>query len=320
MLSGRALRVVIVGLLILAGVPGVLALFGAWAWWLDLFAHFRLQYTAALLLALGLAAAARRWRLALLAALLLAPNLLPIARLTLARAPAADDPPLPLAHFNLLTSNRSHAAVTGWIADSGAALVSLQEVDERWAGVLAGVPGYHLLHALPRADNFGLALVLRDDAAALVTAVTPLELAGMPALAVQLRHADRSIALLSLHTLPPVSRRNAGIRDAQLTAAAAWAQAQREAGAAPVILGDLNATPFSAALAPLIAADLRDSLLAGGLWTAGSWPDLPWPLRIAIDHCWHDAQLVVRDRAIGPALGSDHRPLRLDLHWARQGT
>lgn len=316
-LSGRALRVVIVGLLVLAGVPGVLAWFGAWAWWLDLFAHFRLQYTAALVPALALALAARRWRLALLAALLLLPNLVPIARLTLTTTPTASDPPLALAHFNLLTSNREHAAVTAWIANSGAALVSLQEVDARWAAVLAEVPGYHLLHALPRADNFGLAILLRDDATELVTAVTPLELAGMPALAVQLRHAERPLALLSLHTLPPVSQRYSETRDAQLAAAAAWAQAQREAGAAPVILGDFNATPFSRALAPLIAADLQDSLRAGGLWTAGSWPDLAWPLRIAIDHCWHDARLVSRDRAIGPALGSDHRPLRLDLRWAR---
>jgi endonuclease/exonuclease/phosphatase (EEP) superfamily protein YafD len=313
----RALQIAIVGIFLGAGVPGLLALLGPWAWWLDLLAHFRLQYTAALLLALLLATAARRWRLALLGALLLAPNLIPIARLTLSTTPAAIDPPLQLAHLNLLTSNHQHDAVSRWIADSGAALVSLQEVDERWAAVLAAVPGYHMVHALPRADNFGLAILVRDDRAALVGGVEALELAGMPALALQLHHADRPVALLSLHTLPPVSRKYSETRDAQLAAAAAWAQAQRDAGAAPVILGDFNATPFSAALAPLIAADLQDSLTAGGLWTAGSWPDLPWPLRIAIDHCWHDARLVAGDRRIGPAVGSDHRPLRLDLRWAR---
>ena len=139
----------------------------------------------------------------------------------------------------------------------------------------------------------------------------------MPALAIQLRHAERPLALLSLHTLPPMSRRHAETRDAQLAAAAAWAQARRAEGSAPVLLGDFNATPFSAALAPLIAADLRDSLTASSVWTAGSWPDLPWPLRIAIDHCWHDPRLVSSGRTIGPALGSDHRPLLLGLGWAR---
>lgn len=310
----RAVQVVIVGLLLGTGVAGLLAWFGAWAWWLDLFAHFRLQYSIALLLALGLAAVTRRWRLALVAALLLASNLIPIARIGLT-APAAAGPPLQLAHFNLLSSNREHAAVTEWIAGSGAALVSLQEVDDRWAAVLAAVPGYQLRHAMPRSDNFGLAILVRDDAAALVGSVEPLELAGMPALVVNMRHADRPLALLSLHTLPPVSRRYSETRDAQLAAAATWAIAQRERGSAPVILGDFNTTPFGGALAPLLAADLHDSLTARDLWTAGSWPDLPWPLRIAIDHCWHDARLVAGDRTIGPALGSDHRPLRLDLRW-----
>ncbi|MBA3545095.1 MAG: endonuclease/exonuclease/phosphatase family protein [Nannocystis sp.] len=316
MLSSRALQVFIIALL-LAGIPGLLGYFGAWAWWFDLAAHFRLQYAAALLLALGLAAAARRWRLALAAALLLAPNLVTIAQLMMARSPEVDGPPLHLAHFNLLTSNRQHAEVSAWIAGSGAALVSLQEVDERWAAVLADVPGYHLVHAMPRADNFGLALLARDDATSLVGAVHSLKLAGMPALALELHHAERPLALLSLHTLPPMSQPYTETRNAQLAAAATWARAQRARGFAPVILGDFNATPFSIALAPLIAADLHDSLAAGNVWTAGSWPDLPWPLRIAIDHCWHDARLASSARTIGPALGSDHRPLRLDLRWAR---
>jgi len=317
-MSGRAPQILIITLLLAAGLPSLLGLLGGWAWWLDLAAHFRLQYAGALLLALGLAAAARRRGLALAAALLLAPNLGAALSLALAPVPPADGPPLPLAHFNLLTPNREHAAVRAWIAGSGAALVSLQEVDERWTAELAAVPGYQLAHAMPRADNFGLALLVRDDVAASVDEVRGLELAGMPALAVRLRHAGRPLALLSLHTLPPVSARNAAVRDAQLAAAAAWARTQRAAGAAPVILGDFNATPFSAALAPLVAADLRDSLTAGGLWTAGSWPDLPWPLRIAIDHCWHDADLVASGRTIGPALGSDHRPLQLGLAWARR--
>ena len=317
LLISRGLQIFIITLLLLAGIPGLLGLLGAWAWWLDLAAHFRGQYAAALLLALGLAAAARHWRLALAATLLLAPNLVMIARLGIARSPHADDPPLHLAHFNLLSSNHQHAEVSAWIAGSGAALVSLQEIDERWAAVLADVPGYQLIHAMPRADNFGLALLARDDAASLVGAVHSLQLAGMPALAVELRHADSPLALLSLHTLPPMSQPYTETRDAQLAAAATWAQAQRAEGFAPVILGDLNATHFSIALAPLIAADLHDSLTAGSLWTAGSWPDLPWPLRIAIDHCWHDARLVSSARTIGPALGSDHRPLLLDLRWAR---
>ena len=137
-----------------------------------------------------------------------------------------------------------------------------------------------------------------------------------PALALQLRHEGRALALLSLHTLPPVSRANAATRDEQLRAAADWSTEQVEAGRAPVLLGDLNATPFSAGVRPLRTVGLRDSLAPGGLLAAGSWPALPGPLRIAIDHCWHDAGLVTVRRVVGPALGSDHRPLEVALAWA----
>ena len=80
--------------------------------------------------------------------------------------------------------------------------------------------------------------------------------------------------------------------------------------------GDLVLTGTPEGVAPLAAAGLRDSLAGLDLLTAGSWPDLPWPLRIAIDHCWHDPALVAVERAVGPALGSDHRPLQVALAWA----
>ena len=114
-------------------------------------------------------------------------------------------------------------------------------------------------------------------------------------------------AVLQRRSAPPP----AGRRLAQLAAAG-----QVEAGRAPVLLGDLNATPFSAGVRPLRTVGLRDSLAAGGLWTAGSWPAWPGPLRIAIDHCWHDPGLVTLARTVGPALGSDHRPLEVALAWA----
>ena len=219
MLLERVLRVLVV----LLGAVSVLGRFGAWGWWLDLFAHFRVQYA-----------------------------------------------------------------------------------------------GHRVLEVIARDDNFGLAIVARESSATEVVAQERLMFDGVPALAVQLRHDGRALAVLSLHTLPPISAANSARRDRQLIAASQWATRQEAAGTAAVIIGDFNATPFSAAVGPLTNAGLRDSLAAGGLLAAGSWPDLAGPLRIAIDHCWHDARLVTIDRAIGPALGSDHRPLVVTLGWATQ--
>lgn len=315
-LLDRVLRGFAVVLTAGAGLGLGLGLLGGAVWWLDLFAHFRLQAVAGLLLALLLAAAARAWRVAAVAGVLVIVGLALLAPYAVPGDRSGAGPPLRLAHLNLLSSNDRHAEVVAWIERSGADLVLLQEVSPRWAAVLAATPGHRVLAELPRGDNFGLAALVREGSPVVVTAIDTLEFAGLPALSLQLQHDGRSVALLDIHTLPPMSGPHAARRDAGLVAAGAWATAQREAGAAPVVLGDLNATPFSAGVAPLAAAGLADSLTAGGLWTAGSWPALPWPLRIAIDHCWHDRRLVTLERIVGPELGSDHRPLQVALAWA----
>lgn len=313
----RALVVMIVLLLAGGGLGLGLGLLGSFAWWLDLFAHFRVQCAGALGLALVLAGLARRGSLAATAGLLLLADLALLVPYAIPEARPSVGTPLRLAHLNVLSSNRQHADVLAWIAGTGADLVLLQEVDPRWAEVLATVPGYRTIDVLARPDNFGLAALVRERSALEVVAHERPMFAGLPALGLHLRHEGRELALLSLHTLPPVSREYATTRDAQLMAAANWSAMQVEAGRAPVLLGDLNATPFSASIRPLRAAGLRDSLAAGGLLAAGSWPDLPAPLRIAIDHCWHDPGLVTMARTVGPAVGSDHRPLEVSLAWAQ---
>lgn len=314
---GRAVVLVIVLLLLGGGLGLGLGLLGSFAWWLDLFAHFRVQCAGALALALVLAALARRGSLAATAGLLLVADLALLVPYAIPEDRASVGAPLRLAHLNVLSSNRRYDDVVAWISGTGADLVLVQEVDPRWAAALAGVPGYRTLDVLARADNFGLAALVREGAAIEVVGRERPVFAGLPALAYRLRHEGRELALLSLHTLPPVSRANAAVRDEQLALAAEWAEVQGLAGRAPILLGDLNATPFSAGVRPLRSVGLRDSLAAGGLLAAGSWPALPGPLRIAIDHCWHDPGLVTLARTVGPDLGSDHRPLEVALAWAQ---
>jgi endonuclease/exonuclease/phosphatase (EEP) superfamily protein YafD len=313
----RALRGLVILTIAGTGLASLLGRFGAWAWWLDLFAHFRVQYFLALVFALVLAAVVRRRRLLVIAGALLVLELATICAVAGLRDRSSAGPSLRLVHFNLLSSNHRHAEVQRWISDSGADLVFVQEVIPRWADVLAATPGHAVIEVVDRDDNFGLAILARSDSGVEVLSHERVVFAGLPALAVRLRHEGRVLAVLSLHTLPPMSAAHTATRDTQLIAAAQWAAAQKAAGAAAVVLGDFNATPFSSGVAPLAAAGLRDSLDVRSLLFAGSWPGLSWPLRIAIDHCWHDERLVTVERAIGPALGSDHRPLTVTLAWAR---
>ena len=91
------------------------------------------------------------------------------------------------------------------------------------------------------------------------------------------------------------------------------ALAARSAGPAGsrIVVGDMNTHRRLAPLRRLPPRrGLRDSRL--GFGRQPSWPT--WsPYRIAIDHAFVSDDLAVVDRRLGPAIGSDHFPLILDL-------
>jgi endonuclease/exonuclease/phosphatase (EEP) superfamily protein YafD len=83
---------------------------------------------------------------------------------------------------------------------------------------------------------------------------------------------------------------------------------------APVLLvGDLNATPWSHGMRLL-----RDGTDLGyrspdPAWTA-TWYSF-YLLGIPIDHALATPPLVIARREIGPSVGSDHRPQLLEIGW-----
>ena len=89
--------------------------------------------------------------------------------------------------------------------------------------------------------------------------------------------------------------------------AAQWAKSQANAA---IIIGDLNATPWS------VNSQLGRG--PGMTWPAGAFGDTPLTM-IPIDHCLHTADLETIARQTGPSLGSDHRALRVTLAVKGQG-
>ncbi|MCP4730179.1 MAG: endonuclease, partial [Roseibacillus sp.] len=75
-----------------------------------------------------------------------------------------------------------------------------------------------------------------------------------------------------------------------------------------VILGDFNATVWSPHLREFIkTTSLMDSGRKRGFQPTWRWFN-PF-FSIPIDHVFHNAALSCTNRQIGPALGSDHRPV-----------
>jgi len=96
--------------------------------------------------------------------------------------------------------------------------------------------------------------------------------------------------------------------------AAEWAARGAEAtGGRAVVAGDLNATPWSPIFHRVLdLGRLRDSREGFGLHR--TWPSgIHALLRIPIDHVLVGEGVTVLRREVGPHIGSDHRPVIVDL-------
>ncbi len=288
-------------LLAAASLAGFLG--GLW-WPLDLLASFRPQYAAVLTL-LAAVLIGFRWRrigLVVLGAglvnvIVLVPFFLPV------------EPPLPGAairvlSFNLFASNQQFDEVTGFIAGSGADVVFLHEASRPWEeAVEAADLGYTIVKT--RADDliFGT-LVLHKEAASVVS--RGFGISEPRAVEVELG----GLAILAIHPLAPTTAQRAALRDAQMRFAGDWAA---DRSGPKVVVGDFNASPWSHSFRTLLrAGGLENSQRGRGL--DASFPATGSPLlRIPIDHLLHGEKVGIVDRRLGPALGSDHFPLIVDL-------
>ena len=287
---------------------------GRWFWLFELASHGRMQLLLGAAVVLLVFLLLRRWRGVVVTALLCVANGLPALPLFTARPPAnaaaGTGQPLRLLVANVLTRNRQHDRLLQLVREQRPDLVLLQETDSIWltamtAGLGADYP-HQVVH--PRGDNFGIAAFSRLPLAR--GEVLHLGSAELPTVALRVTHDNAPLDILLTHTLPPVGRNSARLRDEQALAVAAEC---RRLGERVVMVGDFNVTPWS----PMFADVLRDSGLADSCQGFGwqpTWPTrLPAMFRIPIDHCLHGAAVAVVDRRVGPDIGSDHLPLLLEL-------
>jgi len=288
-------------------------LLGGWAGVLDLFSHFRLQYAAILLVAVGVMAIGKRWKTLAVALAALAVNAVLLAPLWIAPdQPAGDGPTLRVLAYIVLTSNQNRRGLSDWVLGQSADVLVMQEVNAQWAATLdQRLVGYRRLETPTiRENNFGLAVYVRDGLAVAGFSVAA-DSVGVQRIEAVLRLADGGeVRVIALHTLPPVNARYAELRGKQL----AEAGRRAEASAQPVVmLGDFNATRWSAPMRRLRnETAMRDS--AEGFGWQGTWPTRLWATgMIPIDQVLVGPELRVEDRHLGPGLGSDHRAVVVDL-------
>jgi len=286
---------------------------GRWVWWLDVLANFRAQYVVGLAV-FGLIITMSRWKktgYGVLAVALV--NLVVVLPLYIGSPADAriGAPSIRVMSFNLLSTNEEYSEVIEYIESIDPDLVLLHEASRPWeVAVESADLGYRVIRA--RSDDliFGTLVLVRGED---VTAISHGFSSSSPR-AVSLVFTppgwDTQLSVLGTHPLAPTDAERAELRNAQLRFAADWAAQQSDAF---LVVGDFNSTPWSYPFRRLMAlTDLHNSQAGYGLQ-----PSFPTTsnllLRVPIDHLLQSDALEVTSRQLGPALGSDHFPLVVDL-------
>jgi endonuclease/exonuclease/phosphatase (EEP) superfamily protein YafD len=290
----------------------VIGFLGSLHWAADLFSHFRVQYAVSLFVAAAILAIGRRMRVALLFAIFGVANIALIVPLFIpAQSEAA--PPGAVPVKTMLMNVNSHfgdptrvcAAIKAVTPD----LLLLEEVTDGWLSDLRpALTNYPYSIAEPRDDNFGIALFSRLPFHSCV--VTNIGAAGVPSIMAEIQTSNGSFTMLCTHPLPPAGAVYSAYRNEQL---ARLPGIVKDLHGPVVVMGDLNATPWSAHFRRLLRdSGLLDSERGRGLQPP-SWPAHNFLLRIPLDHFLHSRDVVVNRRCIGPDNGSDHYPLIVEF-------
>jgi endonuclease/exonuclease/phosphatase (EEP) superfamily protein YafD len=269
---------------------------GALAWAADLAAHWVWLWLP--LGAIGLLCVRWKWRARIVAAAALL--LVPWWWLPPPMPAGASPAQLRVVVANVHLGNRDPLPLLTWARQSQADVIAVLELAPAFAQALPATPEWPHRHLMPSTGSFGIGVLSRWPLRAVREVEGP---GGIAQLRAVVATSAGEFELIAVHPMPPINPHWHALRNRTLAEL-------KPAGAAPaLIVGDFNATPWSNA-APLLAAN-------GWRWFGGvqpTWPHAAWG--IPIDAVWGHGAWQVVDRAVGPAIGSDHRPLRVEVRLA----
>ena len=297
---------------VVLAVASIAAFFGRFVWWLDVLANFRVQFLVGLL-ALGGALLFSRFRRSAMAVLFVAGiNLVVVAPLYLGSPgePVLCAPTLRVLSYNLLSTNEDCGVVVDYIRAPDPYLVLLHALSRPWETAMESADlGYEVTRARSEDLIFGTLILTKNSSGVLSFGFAETDPRSVE-ITTLVEGWDEPVKILATHPLAPTDAERAGLRDAQLEFAAEWASEQTGAF---MVVGDFNATTWSWPFRNLMSVrGLRNSQTGFGVQPSFAATSNPL-FRVPIDHLVHSEGLLVRERQLGPPMGSDHFPLLVDL-------
>ena len=309
--AGRVLRVFVAGVVVLVGLATLIGLLDRFWWGFETADVFRLQYLVVLVGAALVALLLRRPRLAMVAATLAAVNFavlgLPGSGSVSAASSRPAQPALRLVVANVEVGNRDFAAVRRLVAQTRPDLFGVTELTPIMARQLGEqLPGYRTSVVEARKDAYGIGVYSRVPLLSAKVVRFPSD--GPATVVARLRVSGQTVTVVVTHVHTPFA---GSIHVRQLEALAAAARSQL--GKRVVVCGDFNTPPWTGPLRRFAAhAGLRD-VYGSRAWAGYSWPTWGSFLRVPLDNCFVGNGVAVTDHHDGPNVGSDHRPLVVDV-------
>ncbi len=221
------------------------------------------------------------------------------------------EPELRLASANVLMVHQDPDRVIADLVTQDPDLIVLQEISHQWADAIEHSDAleawpHRLIHPLD--GSFGVAVLSKVP-----LHMTIEDLAGIPMAKVELTLNGQRIDVYDVHTLPPRSDDYAAIWSEQMTL---LADRVRTSPVPVILAGDFNATRHHPSYKRLTGAGLNDAHAQVGRASAKTWPNGLFPVpSLRLDHVLVGDGITVHAVAEGPANGSDHKPLFVDLGW-----
>jgi endonuclease/exonuclease/phosphatase (EEP) superfamily protein YafD len=296
----------------LAGPAGLstIALGARWWWPLELCTHFRAHYLGALFVGIAICLAISRYKLAVAFGAFALFNLWLVAPLYLGGAgDEGQGTAVRVMSVNAFCANVERDRLMEYIVDVSPDVLLVMEIDGGWTTRLESLAAAypHRIIEERAQDCFGIAMLSKLP----VVDVDVGELGSeFPTIVARFeRDGGTWFHFIGTHPIPPVRRYAAALRNKQL---AAVAQLAASLDGPVVVAGDLNTTSWSPHFRDLLQiAGLRDS--RNGFGNQPTWrSEFVW-MGIAIDHVLVSPEVGVQRRWIGPDVGSDHRPVVVDL-------
>jgi endonuclease/exonuclease/phosphatase (EEP) superfamily protein YafD len=301
-------------LVLSALVVFTLAGFAGAAWYYaDLFAHFRIQlFVGSIVLALVFCFR-RCWKAVAIAFAAALVNLSAISsHLAISSALSSGNAvghSLRCISFNVLQGNQEMDRLERFLRNAKADVMVLQEVSPEHALLLQSMKDqYPHQLVLGRKNSKGAALLTRLPASDL--GFHPFEDGEIGAVHGRVQVGSKWVTILGVHSHKPTSATGAATQRRYFRWAADQCTAAQATGPV-VIMGDFNATPWSSAFKAFTSQSSLVDTSRGSAFSA-TWR-VTSPQRILIDHCFVSQGIQLQSRTVGEDVGSDHRPLIVDL-------